>query len=163
MKLFLIRHGEAIDYETESVKSDDLRFLSPEGRKTSREVFRKIKGEFLGLDVIYTSPLIRAVQTAEILANILRFENDVEIANELGFSSVTAKVLELIRRNSKLGSIALIGHEPMIGGLVGNLSGGKLPELSFKKSGVCLIDFDCKKETGSFLWYFDPKIREFIK
>ena len=163
MKLFLIRHGEAIDYETESVKTDGLRFMTPKGRKISRDVFKKIKEEMRGLDIIFTSPLIRAVQTAEILANVIRFENDVEIAGELVASSTSAKVLELIKRNSKNESIALIGHEPMLGELVTFLSDRKNLNFSFKKSGVCLIDFDCKKETGNFIWYFDPKNHEYIK
>jgi len=163
MKLFLIRHGEAIDYETESAKTDSLRFLTPKGRKTSREVFKKIKEELRGLDIIFTSPLIRAVQTAEILANIIRFENDVEIAAELIIPSSPEKVLELIKRNSKNESIALVGHEPMLGEVVSYISDKKNLNFSIKKSGICLIDFDSKKETGNFIRYFDSKTREYIR
>ena len=49
MKLFLIRHAEAIDYETETVKSDDYRFITPKGRKASLTVFKKLKDEFVCL------------------------------------------------------------------------------------------------------------------
>jgi len=163
MKLFLIRHGEAIDFETQSVKTDEYRFITPKGRKASRDVFRKIKEHFYGLEIIFTSPLTRAVQTAEILANILKFENDVEIANELDFETTPGKMLDLIKRNSSLESIALVGHEPVMGLFVSSFTDRNVLNFSFKKSGVALINFDVKKGTGEFAWYFDPKSREYIK
>jgi phosphohistidine phosphatase len=73
MKLFLVRHTEAIDYETESVRTDDIRFITPKGRKISTTVFKALKDDFADLDKIFTSPLVRAVQTAEILAVIEGF------------------------------------------------------------------------------------------
>jgi phosphohistidine phosphatase len=163
MKIFLVRHGEAIDYETESVKNDVNRFITPKGRKVSRNVFKKLRSEFYGLEVIFTSPLTRALQTAEILANSVKFENDVEIANELITPGSVENVTQLIKRNSLYGSLALVGHEPMMGMLVQALSDGKENLFLFKKSGVCCIDFDTKKQTGKFLWYYDPKLQDFIK
>ena len=163
MKLFLIRHGEAIDYETQSVKTDEYRFVTPKGRKISREVFRKIKEHFYGLETIFTSPLTRAVQTAEILANAIKFENDIEVANELVSGSSPGKILELIKQNSSLESIALIGHEPLLGIFVSSLSDRNNLNYQFRKSGVVFLDFDSKKGTGKFVWFFDPKTREYIK
>ena len=163
MKLFLIRHTEAIDYETESVRNDENRYITPKGRKISTTVFKALKEELAELDKIFTSPLIRAVQTAEVLAVILKYKNDVEIANELLLPTPSSKVSQLLKRNSIFKSIALVGHEPMMSSLVSAFSERKTYEVPFKKSGVCYIDFDVDKETGKFVWYFDPKTMTFIK
>jgi len=163
MKLFLVRHTEAIDYETESVRTDDIRFITPKGRKISTTVFKALKDDFADLDKIFTSPLVRAVQTAEILAVILKYKNDVEVANELTLPTPSSKVLQLLKRNTIFKSIALVGHEPMMSSLVQSFSDRKNFELPFKKSGVCYIDFDVEKEQGKFEWYYNPKTMEYCK
>jgi phosphohistidine phosphatase len=163
MKLFLIRHTEAIDYETESVRNDENRYITPKGRKISTTVFKALKEELAELDKVFTSPLVRSVQTAEILAVILKYKNDVEIANELTLPTPLSKVLQLLKRNSIFKSIALVGHEPMMSELVSSFSDRKTYTVPFKKSGVCYIDFNVDKETGKFEWYFDPKTMGFIK
>jgi len=161
MKIFLIRHGEAIDYETNSVKTDEFRFLTPKGRMITRKVAKHLKDELTACDKIFTSPLTRAVQTSEVIATSIKFKNDVEIANELRIGSSISQVIELIRTNLGLSSIALVGHEPMMGMLVGSLS-DKKDFYNFKKSGVCLIDFDIKKENGAYKWFLNPKTLEEI-
>jgi phosphohistidine phosphatase len=161
MKIYLIRHGEAIDHETNSVKTDEYRFLTSKGRLTTRKVAKNLKEELSAADKIFTSPLTRAVQTAEIIATTIKFKNDVEIANELKIGSSISQVIELIREHSTMNAIALVGHEPMMGMLVHSLS-DKKDFYNFKKSGVCLIDFDVKKEHGIYKWFLNPKTLEHI-
>lgn len=163
MKLFLIRHAEAIDYETESVRSDDLRFITPKGRKISSSVFKTLKDYFLDLDKVFTSPLIRSVQTAEVLASTLKYKHDVEIANELLLNGSVAKVSQLLKRNTVFGSIALVGHEPLMSLLVEELSDKKELNFEFRKSGVCYINYDADKGTGVFEWYYNYKTSEYVK
>lgn len=161
MKIYLIRHGEAIDHETNSVKTDEYRFLTSKGRLTTRKAAKNLKEELSAADKIFTSPLTRAVQTAEIIATTIKFKNDVEIANELKIGSSISQVIELIREHSTMNAIALVGHEPMMGMLVHALS-DKKDFYNFKKSGVCLIDFDVKKEHGTYKWFLNPKTLEHI-
>lgn len=163
MKLFLIRHAEAIDYETESVRSDDLRFITPKGRKTSSTVFKSLKDFFVDLDKVFTSPLTRSVQTAEVLASTLKYKHDVEIANELLLNGTASKIMQLLKRNTVFNSIALVGHEPLMSLLVEGLSDKKELNFHFRKSGVCFIDYDAVKETGKFEWYYDYKTSQFVK
>lgn len=163
MKLYLIRHTEAIDYETESVRSDEYRFITPKGRRIAINVFKMLKDEMIDLEKIFTSPLIRSVQTAELLAVTVKYKNDVEIANELTLSSSPEKILQLLKRNSIFKSIALVGHEPMMSTIVRTLSDRTDPEFSFKKAGVCFINMDLDKGKGKFEWYLNPKTSEFIK
>ncbi|MBS1514849.1 MAG: phosphohistidine phosphatase SixA [Bacteroidetes bacterium] len=161
MKIYLIRHGEAIDHETNSVKSDEYRFLTVKGRMTTRKVAKNLKEELSLADKIFTSPLTRAVQTAEIIATTIKYKNDVEIANELKIGSSMSKIIELITEHSTMNAIVLVGHEPMMGMLVHTLS-DKKDFYNFKKSGVCLIDFDVKKEHGTYKWFLNPKTLEHI-
>lgn len=161
MKIYLIRHGEAIDHETNSVKSDEYRFLTVKGRMTTRKVAKNLKEELSLADKIFTSPLTRAVQTAEIIATTIKYKNDVEIANELKIGSSMSKIIELIIEHSTMNAIVLVGHEPMMGMLVHTLS-DKKDFYNFKKSGVCLIDFDVKKEHGTYKWFLNPKTLEHI-
>ena len=161
MKIYLIRHGEAIDHETSSVKSDEYRFLTIKGRMTTRKVAKHLKEELEATDKIFTSPLTRAVQTSEIIATSIKYKNDVEVANELRIGSSISQVVDLIKVNANLDSIVLVGHEPMMGMLVNALS-NKKDFYNFKKSGVCLIDFDVKKEQGTYKWFLSPKTLEHI-
>ncbi|MDQ3020219.1 MAG: histidine phosphatase family protein [Bacteroidota bacterium] len=162
MKIYLIRHAEAIDYETNTVKDDEYRFITPNGRLITRKIGKVLMEELKDLDKIFTSPLIRAVQTAEIIATRLKFKNDVELANELKNESTTSSLQQLINNNSNFSSIALVGHEPKISTLVKIFSDKK--DLSeFRKSSVCLIDFDIAEQAGKFIWYFDSKQMEFMK
>ncbi|MCX6160023.1 MAG: phosphohistidine phosphatase SixA [Ignavibacteriae bacterium] len=163
MKLFLIRHTEAIDYETESVRNDEYRYVTPKGRKIAQTVFRSLKEELADLDKIFTSPFIRCVQTSEILAVSMKYKHDVEIANELVMSSTAAKVVHLLKRNTVFSSIALVGHEPMMSALIEELSDRKPAGFMFKKAGVCFIDYNAAAKEGKFMWYFCPKTSAFIK
>jgi phosphohistidine phosphatase len=163
MKLFLIRHAEAIDYETESVRNDDLRYITPKGRKISVTVFRALKEYFLELDKVFTSPLTRSVQTAEILAVSLKYKHDVEIANELLLGSPASKVAQLLKRNTVFNTIALVGHDPMMSELVTALSDRKELNFEFRKSGVCFIDYDADKGEGKFQWFYNPKTSGYVK
>ncbi|MCX7832862.1 MAG: phosphohistidine phosphatase SixA [Ignavibacteria bacterium] len=163
MKILLIRHAEAIDYETETVRNDEWRFITPKGRKTSLSVFKKLKDEFFTLEKIYSSPHIRSVQTAEILATYLKFKFDVEVVNELSPDSPVEKVVDLIKRNSIFQTVALVGHDPMMSNLVNVLSGGKVTDLQMKKSGVACIEYDVKAQKGEFQWYLNPKTLEKVQ
>lgn len=163
MKLYIIRHTEAIDYETESVRSDEHRFITPKGRRIATNVFKMLKDEMLDLEKIFTSPLIRSVQTAEILAVMVKYKNDVEIANELLPSSSTEKVLQLLKRNSIFKSIALVGHEPLLSTVIKTFMDKNDTEFAFKKAGVCYVDLDVEKGTGKLQWYLNPKTSEFQK
>ena len=163
MKLFLIRHAEAIDYETESVRNDDLRYITPKGRKTSLAVFRVLKDYFIELDKVFTSPLTRAVQTAEVLAVSLKYKHDVEIANELLLNSPVSKVAQLLKRNTVFNTIALVGHDPMMSELVKTLSDKNELNFEFRKSGVCFIDYNPDKGEGKFEWFYNPKTSSYVK
>jgi len=162
MEVYLIRHAESIDYETDTVKSDEYRYITPNGRAVTRKVARVLRDKIKILDKVFTSPLIRAVQTAELFAAVIKFKDDIEVVNELRNETTSESVQELIRKNSGLKGIALVGHEPKMGDLVRLLSDKKTFG-DFSKSGVCLVEIKKGEDRGKLKWYFDSKKMKFIR
>ncbi|MBK8984105.1 MAG: phosphohistidine phosphatase SixA [Ignavibacteria bacterium] len=162
MKIFLARHADAIDQLTETVKSDAMRYLTGKGREKENEVAEYLKEYFKDLEMIYTSPLIRAVQTAEIIAAKAGYTGNIELVNELKSETSFAGAIELIRNSGSLSSVLFVGHEPKLGILLNSLT-GKILANSFSKSGVSLTEFEPDSDTFRFEWYFEPKKMIFIR
>ncbi len=157
MKLFLIRHTTPLEKETKTVRSDDLRFITGDGRVLARRVFGSLKKRLTDIEQIFTSPLIRAVQTAEILASTIEFKGEVELVNELKNESSVSSVISLLEMHSSLNEIALVGHEPKMSILLSTLCGSTSGIGGFAKCGIALLDYDPKFHAGKFIGYFDPK------
>ena len=98
-------------------------------------------------DYILTSPLIRAVQTAEILSETIRFNGELQISAELAGGPDSAALSSLLQARSSASEIVIVGHEPDLGELVGKLLHLPAPctlskgcvvslEISLKKSGL---------------------------
>ncbi len=110
MKLYIVRHAAAIERTTDI--PEEQRFLTPEGRAFFRKTARTMLQKKVNPDLILTSPLIRAVQTADILAETLSFDGPLQVADELspGFGMVALrKVLDTFPTVQEL---VLVGHEP---------------------------------------------------
>ena len=97
MKLFLARHADAIEYTTDTVTNDDLRFLTIKGRIKEIEVTEILKDYLTDIDMILTSPLIRTVQTAEIIASGIDYTGEIALVNELKFDAHTSSLIDLIK------------------------------------------------------------------
>lgn len=138
MLILLMRHGLAVD-EVPGL-GDVARWLSAKGRKVTRQVARRIAktGKYRPR-TIWTSPLVRAVQTAEILAVKTRFKGEVVVIPELAPGHDPRDVIPLLTAADVEGPIALVGHEPSLSllaaALVDHGAGG------FKKSGVLGISW----------------------
>ncbi|MBL8006763.1 MAG: histidine phosphatase family protein [Ignavibacteria bacterium] len=162
MKIFLIRHAEAADIYSDRVLPDEYRFITPGGRKSAIKCAEKLKEHFSRTEIIYTSPLVRAVQTAEIFAVRLKFKGQVIAAEELLNESPVSSFQNLMNAADISGSAAFVGHEPKMSYLVKYLTGRRSLNFEFGKCGVCLIEYNNLKDTGEFKWYYNPKIREFV-
>lgn len=149
MRIYLIRHGHAVDEDINL--TDEHRYLTKKGRKAVREVARVLKHEGVELDAVLTSPLVRAVQTAELLAERLDFIGVVEALPALR-PGVPPRVaaLELPSRGV---SVAVFGHEPNLSALGAFLTGRpSFPPL--RKAQVCFI------EDGAPRWHIHPETLE---
>lgn len=163
MKVFLVRHADAIDLDSEGVISEEYRYITNKGRIATKNVakFLKDQEDFISVEKYFSSPYTRAVQTAEIFASSLKFPGELALAEELQSGGSIAGVSKFLKRNSGFGAIAIFGHEPMMSLIIASLSDKKQPGFEFKKSGVALIDFKDPNEAGKFKWFLNPKKLEF--
>jgi phosphohistidine phosphatase len=111
------------------------------------------------LDVVLTSPLVRAKQTAEIVASAFTPRPPIVTAESLAPGGTFRAVLEELERQSRRLQIGLVGHEPGIGELAARLIGSKHP-IEFKKGAVCCIEVETLPPAGSgaLRWFLTPGI-----
>ena len=161
MKLVVIRHGPAGDraaWEAEG-RDDRQRPLTPEGKKQTRKAVAGLTTLVPSIDVLATSPLVRAVQTAEIVAQ----EYDVEITtvDVLVPESDPDKAVRWLRSQQSDQTIALVGHEPHLSTLVGYLLAGTSASfINLKKSGACGLELKDPPKPGDGVleWLVTPRI-----
>lgn len=113
MKIFLVRHGDAVPEE--DAGSDRDRWLSPRGREAARVLGRLLKEQHVEPDAILSSPLPRAVQTAELLAQTLDYLDTIVTRRSLEPSSHPRVASGDIM--SAGGSVIVVSHEPIISAL----------------------------------------------
>ena len=119
MKVHLIRHAEAIDRSQEIIEAH--RHLTCRGRTRFRRVAASLKKLGIDPDIIITSPLIRAVQTADILAETLRFSGELLVSPLLASGFDRSRLFELLFGHAQAKEVVLVGHEPDFGELVRDL------------------------------------------
>jgi phosphohistidine phosphatase len=150
MQLYFLRHGEA-DWP-DWKKSDDERPLTDFGKKEMRDVAKFLARLNVRLNLIVTSPLPRASQTAEIAADYLKakLRKDELLAPGFGMSE-----LRTVLKRHPAKTLMLVGHEPDFTTVISELTGASL---KLSKAGVALVDVDPESEQGKLLWLFPPKI-----
>lgn len=142
MKLLLVRHAPAGDPAAYAASGmdDRERPLTPEGKRKMRRAARGLARLIPSLDLLASSPLVRAVQTADILASCYR-RLDVTPTDELVPGRPPDRVLRWLSTLPIEGVVAAVGHEPDLSRLAAFLlTGQTAPFLEFKKGGAALLD-----------------------
>lgn len=162
LELYLVRHAVAAmrgpDYP-----DDALRPLTPEGAAKWRRSVAGLRNVGVTLDVVWTSPLTRARETAEHLVAGLRPKPRLVVVEALAAGRRVSEQLDLIARHAATprgGSlVALVGHEPDLGELATALLGAK-GAIAFKKGAVCRIDVDraMPRGPGVLRWHLPPSM-----
>jgi len=116
------------------------------------------------IDVVLTSPLVRARQTADIVAGGLTPRPSIVNIDSLAPAGSYAAVVKDLEKHARKNHIALVGHEPMLGELAARLIGSRHP-IEFKKGAVCRIDVDNLPPAGpgDLQWMLTPKIMRALK
>lgn len=155
MELLLVRHAIAVERGSGSYPDDRARPLTPEGRKRMAEVAAGLARLFQP-DAILTSPILRARQTAEILAKTCRAP--VSGLDSLG-NGDHAATLDGAKRRA-VDRVALVGHEPWMGELLSYLLTSEPGALAapFKKGGAALLEGFAGQGPGdwSLSWAMPP-------
>ena len=156
MKLYLVRHAEAI--ERSATTPDASRYLTTKGRLSFRKIARRARKAGAAPDVIFTSPLLRSVQTAEILAERLKHKGAVVVAKELSPGFDLRALRALLAGAGNPVEAAFVGHEPDLGGIAAALMSvpGGFP---LRKGAVVALEADkgVPKGTAKLLWTEDDK------
>ena len=157
-ELYLVRHALAAE-RGEDWPDDTKRPLTTKGVSRFREAVKGLVWLGVGLDEIYSSPLVRAKQTADLLAEGLKERTAVRTIDELSPGHEPSTVLAELGKRIKRRRVALVGHEPDLGELAAALIGAPRA-LAFRKGGVCRIDVDRvgASSHGSLVWFLPPKV-----
>jgi len=154
LKLVLMRHGKPASLG--DVKAD-LRPLSEEGQRTTTKMISLLMTESsLKPSHIFSSPLVRAQQTAGIISNFSDIEYQIEEALGNNFDGNT--ILSEITAKKYNDVVFMIGHAPYLMLFAEKLVGQSLPMEGISKSGAILIEFDkhISYGQGTFIKYYDP-------
>jgi phosphohistidine phosphatase len=146
-QLWLLRHGEAVPHDS---KPDDERELTARGERqaiAAGEGLARLGAEF---SACYTSPKVRAVQTAELACRALNLEPEVSEPVAAGFGADDA--LELLLPHGEDARVLVVGHEPDFSQVVYDLTGGRV---DFKKGGLAAIRVE--RRSGELLVLLRPR------
>ncbi len=150
MRLCFVRHAEAIDHSP--ALDDAIRHLTAKGRGQFQKTARTMARREIDPDFIITSPLVRAVQTAEILAQVMEFRGELAVAPELAHGFDRDGLSALIDRYRPAKRLVFVGHEPDLGALAGVLLGLKGPTPLKKGAALCLKYNPATGAPASFCW-----------
>jgi len=156
--LYLVRHGLAAE-RGDAFPDDTKRPLTPDGVTRLRREARGLQGLGVKVDLILTSPLVRARQTAEVLAPLVTTSGDVKTLDSLAPGGSASATIAALADYARHASIALVGHEPDMGELAAKLVGTRTA-IGFKKGAVCHIDVEGLPPTrpGRLVWFATPKM-----
>jgi len=162
IELYLIRHGLAED-RGEQWPDDAKRPLTQDGIAKLRRAAKALTRLEVVLDVMVTSPLVRARQTAEVIAGGLAPHPHIVVAESLAPGASPAAVLADLEKQAKRSRVALVGHEPGIGELAARLVGTRHP-IAFKKGAICRIDVEALPPSGpgELRWFLTPRIMKSV-
>jgi phosphohistidine phosphatase len=168
IRIYLVRHGIAVDHADRGDLPDDDRPLTAKGRRRFRRAARAFARLGDQVDFIFTSPLIRAAQTAEILAGALK-ATEVGVIEELRPGGAVGKLLaEVGRRVKDDQGVALVGHDPQMSELVavvGDVEKSDQERIDFRKGAIVRIDVGelPSARPSQPKWWMKPKSRTLAK
>lgn len=164
MQLYFLRHGKAGD-KAEWSGPDEQRPLTDEGREEMRAVARGLRRLGLTLDALLSSPLVRARQTADDVAEALGLV--VTEARELAPGCDLDRLAAALRPVRSANAVMVVGHEPDFSALVGEIIGkrGAMAEVELRKGACCRVDVsgalshgDALAGHGALVWLLPPKV-----
>jgi phosphohistidine phosphatase len=154
MELYLLRHGIAADIGPDG-SGDAGRPLTEDGIAKMREEARGLRLLGLRLDVLLSSPLVRARQTAEIAGRALSVE--MQLAGALAPGCDLARLRGLLAEHRGAERVMIVGHEPDFSELASALTGGN--RIQLKKGGLARVDATVVEQGGGVLvWLLAPRI-----
>jgi phosphohistidine phosphatase len=162
MRLLIVRHAIAVPHGTPEVP-EEARPLTPRGDRRFREAARGLARICGRPDVLLSSPLVRARQTADIAAEAW---GKVKVREEAALAGGSfEKIAAALDKHADKKLVAIFGHEPDVSSVVARLLGTSASErLTFKKGGAALVDVPGPMaDGGALIWYLPPRVLRSLK
>lgn len=159
MRLYIVRHGIALNVGEQGITRDFDRPLSEIGREKTRAAARGLKALGYVPEVIGTSPLVRAEQTAQVLRDELDVSAEVAIVECMAPGGVPEDLMEWLNLQ-RSGSAMVVGHMPDVAWMThACLANGDPQDLQFKKAAVACVVFDGEAGLGHgrLEWLYQPR------
>jgi phosphohistidine phosphatase len=160
-ELCLMRHGLAVARGSVRFSDDARRPLVPEGKEKMREIGGGLRRMGFEVDWIVTSPLVRATETAGIIAESLASSAPVDVCEAMRPGGAAEDALAYLAKRPNCRRVLVVGHEPDLSEMAARLIGaGSHANLGFKKGGCCMISFDefPPKSPGQLVWWMTPRL-----
>ena len=160
LELYVLRHGEA-GVRTDDIEKDNARGLTRSGRDEVNAIAVSMSKLGVELNSVAASPLPRASQTAEIVARRFKLLNKIEHWDELKPSGEVEGVYRRLSRQTKGSNLVLVGHEPQLSTMIGEIISGRSGvNLVLKKAGLAKIEIlgFKPKITGELRWLITPRL-----
>lgn len=158
MEVYLLRHG--IAEATRVGSSDAERALTQKGRRKLLQVLSLARSVVTRPSLILTSPLVRAVQTAEVAAEVFAYQGELMRTKVLLPTASPQSVWQELRAHQKEQKLLLVGHEPSLSQVIGYLLGAPRLRVDLKKAGLVRIDIEnfAPLPSGTLKWFVTHKL-----
>jgi phosphohistidine phosphatase len=158
IQLYLVRHALAAE-RGEQYSDDAIRPLTEKGIARFRAAVKGLIALDVEIQLVLTSPLVRARQTANLLTELLPSRPPVVETPALAPGASFRAFVDAVSGHARNNRLALVGHEPGLGEVAGRLIGTRTP-LPFRKGGVCRIDVDALPPAGPghLVWFATPRM-----
>jgi phosphohistidine phosphatase len=146
MRLYIVRHAIAVPRGTPGVRDDD-RALTEKGVRRMRQAAVGLRRLGYIPELLLSSSLTRAIQTAEILRAAFGKGLEMDIVSALSPSGDRRELYrEIARHSRRLKGLMLVGHQPSLGEIAGEIAWGSAQQfIDFKKGGMCAIELESVK------------------
>jgi phosphohistidine phosphatase len=165
-ELYIMRHGIAVTRGSAGASDDAKRPLTPDGKQKMQEIAGGLTRLGFDLDWIVSSPLVRAVETAEIVGESLGTDVPMEFCEALRPGGSAEALIAFLAKRSNRKRVLVVGHEPDLSEMAARLLGaGRHANFALKKGGCCLIAFDefPPKSPGRLVWWATPRLLRKLK
>jgi phosphohistidine phosphatase len=160
VNLYFLRHGIAEERDEFDYAQDAARILTPKGKKQLRTVAAALRAMELRFDMILSSPLLRARQTAEIIAAELKLKKRLALADELKPGGAAKKLVQKIGGlKPSPENVLLVGHEPDFSELISLLVTGHAGAgFALKKGGLAKLEIEKLRagKCATLAWLLTP-------
>jgi phosphohistidine phosphatase len=161
LDLFILRHGDAGNRLSDPIK-DTKRQLTVSGKKEVVEIAKSLKKLGVKFNIIFSSPLSRAFQTAKIIAEEYKFKKQIEQSEELKPNGSKDFLYNKLSKLNIDSVILIVGHEPYLSSMINDIisNNKNSNNIILKKAGLSRIKITSTVPTlkGELRWLLTPRI-----